>query len=534
MRRARTVGRIARKARTNSASGIGYVFVWPCDGRFTFVWGEDMKLLLAALFLAGLVEARIPEPADLDPIVIINGKLAATPTFGAGIIFSREKDAIYVVTANHVVRSAGITATQLTVQLHNAPGKKLRAELTEHFDPALDLAVVSVHNPSAQGVDMCGVSLVYQLAPVGSEKRGDSVYPLGDPNGEAWALPVRPDAISEIQNGEITFESSLIAKGDSGGGLLNDQGGFVGLIQADEPPYGRALSFEKVLKVLTDWKYSVDLEAPDEDNEGRSPIFSAVENGRIEEVKRWLARPCADANISGLRGSSLIMSSSEIRDPAKRLAMMRLLVDGGENLKAHGLEFLVSYFHDPDEIRLLLSHGASCIGALEDAAEWRGLEGFKAVLQGCHSDQVVLNSALIAAVRSEAKRSAEEDAAILTALIHAGAKVNAIVEGYGGPYYALREAVYSNKVWRVKLLIAAGAQLQTVHGAKDTYEAGDLLYRLLFVWDKPDFEIAEFLIAHGADVNDLHMLGTSLDLARSQHRQDVVDFLVRHGAKERR
>jgi hypothetical protein len=493
-----------------------------------------MKLLLTALLLAGLVEARIPEPGDLDPIVMINGKLAATPTFGAGIIFSREKDAIYVVTANHVVRSAGTRATQLTVELHTAPGKKLRAELTEHFDPALDLAVVSVHNPAAQGVDMCGVSLVDQLAPLGSGEHGDSVFPLGNPNGEAWALPVRPDAISEIQNAEITFESSLIAKGDSGGGLLNDQGGLVGLIQADEPPYGRALSFDKVLKVLKDWKYSVDLEAPDEDNEGNPPIFSAVEKGRIEEVKRWLARPCADVNIRGVRGSSLIMSSRDINDPAKRLAIMRLIVDGGADLKAHGIEFLLAYFDDADEIRLLISHGASCIGALEDAAERHGLEGFKAVMQGCHSDQAVLNRALIAAVRSETKRSAEEDAAILTTLIQAGAQVNAIVEGYGGPYYALREAVYSNKVWRVKLLIAAGARLQTANSTKGTEEAGDLLYQLLFVWDRPDFEIAEFLIAHGADVNELHVNGTSLNLARSQHKQDIVDFLVRHGAKEER
>jgi Trypsin-like peptidase domain len=490
-----------------------------------------MTLLLATLFLAGMVEARIPEPDDLDPIVIINGKLAATPTFGAGIIFSREKDAIYVVTANHVVRSAGTAATQLTIELHNAPGKKLRAELTEHFDAALDLAVVSVHNPTAQGVDMCGVSLVEQLAPLGSEERGDSVFPLGDPNGEAWALPVRPDAISEIRDGEITFESSLIAKGDSGGGLLNDHGGFVGLIQADEPPYGRALSLDKVLKVLKDWKYSVDLEAPDEDNEGNPPIFSAVANGRIEEVKRWLARPCADVNIRGVRGRSLIIDSTDIGDPAKRFAIMRLLVGNGANLKADGLEFLLEYVNDADETRFLLSHGASCIDALEDAAERSGLERFKAVMQGCHSDQELLNRALIAAVRSETKRPAEEDAAILTALIQAGAQVNAIVDGYGGPYYALREAVYSNKVWRAKVLIAAGAQLETPYGTKETEEASDLLYRLLFVWDRPDFAIAEFLIAHGADVNERSIRG-KLDLARSQHRQDVVDFLVQHGAKE--
>ena len=472
-----------------------------------------------ALFLSG---ARAPEPDDLDPIVVINGTFGARPTFGAGVIFAREKDTILIVTANHVVRSGRTAATQLTVRLRNAPRKPLRAELTEHFDAALDLAVLSVHNPAAQGVNMCGVSLVAQLAPLGSAKRTDSVFPVGNPNGVAWALPVRPDAISEVQNDEIIFESSLIAKGDSGGGLLNDDGGMVGLIQADEPPYGRALSFDKILKVLKGWNYVVDLEAPDEDNEDNPPIFSAVENGRIEEVRRWLSRPCADVNIRGVRNRSLIL------DSAKNFEIMRLLVGAGADLKAHGLEMLLVYVHDANETEFLLSHGASCIGALDDAAERGTLGKVRAVVKGCGRSKAELNTALIAAVRSAAKRAPEEDLAIIRELIQAGADVNAKVEGYGGPYYALREAVYSGKALRAKRLISAGAQVEPPGGKV----ASDLLYRVLFEWDRPDFEVAEFLVAHGADVNALHDMGGGTHRARLQHRQDVIDFLVRHGAKD--
>jgi ankyrin repeat protein len=153
----------------------------------------------------------------------------------------------------------------------------------------------------------------------------------------------------------------------------------------------------------------------------------------------------------------------------------------------------------------------------------------KAVLKGCGRSKAELNTALIAVVRSDAKRAPEEDLAIVEELIQAGADVNAEVEGYGGPYYALREAVFSKKALCAKRLIAAGAQLKPP-GGKD---ASDLLYELLFYWDRPDFEVAEFLVAHGADVN-LHYPGggTYLHFARLHSRQDVIDFLVRHGAKD--
>jgi hypothetical protein len=63
----------------------------------------------------------------IDPVVMIRKQWDAT--FGAGIIFARDKDRLYAVTANHVVRNAGMAASVLTVRLRTAPSKNLPAHL---------------------------------------------------------------------------------------------------------------------------------------------------------------------------------------------------------------------------------------------------------------------------------------------------------------------------------------------------------------------------------------------------------------------
>jgi len=44
--------------------------------------------------------------ATLKLVVMVHAQLAAAPVFGAGIVFGREKDRLYILTANHVVRRA--------------------------------------------------------------------------------------------------------------------------------------------------------------------------------------------------------------------------------------------------------------------------------------------------------------------------------------------------------------------------------------------------------------------------------------------
>src|ERR1700678_1571657 len=182
------------------------LFVRSHRGGIVLGRGANVKLLLAIFcFSVCLLRADGFDPHGLDPIVIIDGNFGATPTFGAGVIFSREKDTLYIVTANNVVRGRGAAATQLTVRLRNAPDKKLPAKVLEPFDSALHLAVLSVGNLAAKGIHVCSLSLD-RLASSGSAERGDSVFPVGDPNGVAWAMPVQPGAISDVSSGSIVFE----------------------------------------------------------------------------------------------------------------------------------------------------------------------------------------------------------------------------------------------------------------------------------------------------------------------------------------
>ena len=332
-----------------------------------------MKLLLViSCFSVCLLQADGFDPHALDPIVIVDGNFGATPTFGAGVIFSREKDTLYLVTANHVVRGHSAAATQLTVRLRIAPDKRLPAKLLERFDSSLDLAVLSVGNLAAQGIHMCSLSLD-RLASSGSAERGDSVFPVGDPNGVAWAMPVRPDAISDVSGDRIVFESSLVARGHSGGGLLNDSGQLIGLIQADEPPYGRALSFTKILSVLEGWKYSTDLGTLNDD--GNPPIFSAVADGKIDETRYLLARACSDPNAKGKGDFPLLHFA------LGKLDMVKLLFAAGADVKED--DSLVSESAGLSEVQLLLSHGARCGSAPESAARHGRVDELNMLVNSC-------------------------------------------------------------------------------------------------------------------------------------------------------
>ncbi len=191
------------------------------------MWGSPhLKTLMAACICAlpaGLCaqEQELFRGANL--VVAITGQIGATPAFGAGIVFARERDRLYIVTANHVVRVGGAAAEGVAVRLRSWPDKVIPAKLLPQNDAAMDIAVLAIDGLAARGVNVCDLGLD-RLAAQDSAKRGEDVYAVGNPNGMAWAMPVRPDAISEVSAGQIVFQSTLLARGHSGGGLLTAQG----------------------------------------------------------------------------------------------------------------------------------------------------------------------------------------------------------------------------------------------------------------------------------------------------------------------
>lgn len=180
----------------------------------------------------------------LNLIVMVGGQLAGSPTIGAGIIFGADKQNLYIATANHVVRRGQDKVEDLRINFQIRPFTALEAELLNAVDVDLDLAVIKlpywgfVH----EGMDACPPSFSMvgniQLVKVGNSpappevfsnvtmKRGDAVYPVGNPNGVAWGMPVTADRLASISGHVLTFESNFISRGHSGGALLSEAGGF--------------------------------------------------------------------------------------------------------------------------------------------------------------------------------------------------------------------------------------------------------------------------------------------------------------------
>jgi S1-C subfamily serine protease len=155
-------------------------------------------------------------------IVMIRAEVAGTVTRGAGIIFSRRRDAVLIVTANHVVRRGTAEPTDVTVTLKTLPDAMIKARLLARFDRERDVAVLEVRDLRERGIDPCKLEMDV-LAERGLN-RGHGVYPLGNPNGVRWGMPVTPDHIAEVREAQITFQSAFISSGHSGGALLDEEG----------------------------------------------------------------------------------------------------------------------------------------------------------------------------------------------------------------------------------------------------------------------------------------------------------------------
>jgi S1-C subfamily serine protease len=165
------------------------------------------------------------------------------------------------VTANHVVRRGQREIENLRVQLRALPGESLEARLLEHVDPYLDLAVVAVPDVRRRAIPV-GTLPFDRLGDPATLRRGDEVYHVGYPLGSPWRANVSPDHISDQLGDTLTFESSSIAPGNSGGGLFDKRWQLVGMVRADQPPDGVAVSMKAIRDTLVRWGYPVGLTEP--------------------------------------------------------------------------------------------------------------------------------------------------------------------------------------------------------------------------------------------------------------------------------
>lgn len=518
-------------------------------------------ILLVAITLAACF-SRAGEAAETDVeganlVVMISGQIGRTPTFGSGIIFAREKDRFYIVTANHVVRSGGTEASDLQIRLRPWQDKLLKAKLLPQSDPELDLAVLSIDGLAAQGVGVCKLSLD-RLADPARVKRGDDVFPLGNPNGVAWGMPVKPDAISDVTGDSIVFQSAFVARGHSGGGLLDAGGLLVGMIQADEPPFGRALGMRKILEVLRALNLPVQLRVPLPDN--ATPLLGSAWNGNLTEAKLLLQEPCTDVNAGG--GDNPAPLNVALRrgkfDVAKLLVEAGAKVDsanqGGTPLDE------AARSGSAEMVEFLISHGAqanTCC-ALATASAFGALDAVKVLLAHGADPNRVVNSGnqtpLFSVVNArEGRKNQGIQEEVLWTLIKAGANVNWVDKDGDTP---LTLAVENANLRAVKILLEAGSKVDVKNrnkyspirlvtqtgGLPARREIAALLVQSSTKIDPEDgerllsqsaregwSEVLDQLVQHGVDVKG-ESGNEALEAAVTKGNVEVVRMLLQAGA----
>ena len=191
-------------------------------------------------------------------VVMIRATIDGQESIGAGIIFGAANNRLYVVTANHVVRLGATGATDIRVELRSLPGEPVAATLTTSFDSKRDLAVLSIAGASALGIDVARIPFD-RLGNPSLLARGDPVFALGYPQGRPWGVNVAPAPISSVTDSLLTFETTLVSRGHSGGALLNQRREIVGVLLNVQPPDATSRNIAQVLDILREWRFPVAL-----------------------------------------------------------------------------------------------------------------------------------------------------------------------------------------------------------------------------------------------------------------------------------
>lgn len=222
-----------------------------------------VTVVLVAIWLGGTTAAAQgaapSESGDVEQIVVmIRCALDREESIGAGIVFGAANDRLYVVTANHVVRHGPAQCSDLRVELRSRPGEPVPATLTTSFDAKRDVAVLSIPNVRALGIDVTRLPFD-RLGEPASLSRGDGVFVLGYPEGRPWGTNVAPIPVQARSDSVISFEATLVSPGYSGGALLNQRREIVGLLLNVQPPEATARSVTPVAELLRTWRFPVAL-----------------------------------------------------------------------------------------------------------------------------------------------------------------------------------------------------------------------------------------------------------------------------------
>ena len=439
-------------------------------------------------------------------------RLAMKKTLGGGIIFGRDDDHVYIVTANHVVRKGERRVQSLHVKFRDAPKQAVMAQLAEKFDHQLDLAVLSVKREGPKPNRNQGCIPFDRLAdPEGAKARSACLsggVSQWDPVGHA----VLPDAIAQLTGNEFAFQSAFIGPGHSGGGVINESGELLGLILKDQAPFGGAFEINHVLAQIRKWNYPVGLRPGKYGH--KNPLLEAIGEKDIEEAK-LLVQECHDVNKwdEEKKVNPLILAAQ-----SNSPELIVTLLERGAKINVVSTSCVTPlsaalHVYKPDirVIRVLLKHGA-------DPAIW-GNRCAEPLLESAARDSQVNVDILQALLEARTWNNPREKAILNRCLVNAasrwgqvekiklflaaGADINALVRGKNALHGA---AEYAPNAKVVKFLIDAGAKVDAVtkEDSPNTRGGQTALHLVAgagrYATDYSS-EIASILIEAGANVN---------------------------------
>lgn len=219
----------------------------------TRLWSRARTALLAAAAAGTVVAAWGQSSAELTRASESVVALDRDGGPGAALVVGRDDDALLLLTAAHVLGPAGEEVRGLRARLKGGSGRALTQIKLLKLDRALDLAALRVEGLKAAGIDVCRQPIL-TLNPELPVRREHAVFAVGNPAGVPWAVPPAPDSVGEVGPRELRFQSNVIDIGHSGGGVFNVFGDLVGMIRADQPPWGVALRVGVLTQALADWQ----------------------------------------------------------------------------------------------------------------------------------------------------------------------------------------------------------------------------------------------------------------------------------------
>lgn len=217
-----------------------------------------MRMRHAAFWVGIVLTAFVLQPAaqtdsteaQMNVVVKLRIHRAAQSTeeTAAAVFVGKDGQAGYFITACHAVIQDEVRVHTVQVQFYSSP-HHFDGAVFDRFDPALDLAVVSV--PIA---DLpAGLREIVRKDPA----LGVPIHVIGHPSAGDWSVASgtvqnMDTATGDIHHFTVSRDNSL-AEGHSGGPVFDAQGDFLGMHTASGPTYGIEAKSGEIVNQLAAW-----------------------------------------------------------------------------------------------------------------------------------------------------------------------------------------------------------------------------------------------------------------------------------------